>query len=144
MLKFPKPTRPGFTLIEVAISIFLVSAIATTILSMFPFILRIGKNSEMNSLATALAQGKIEELSTGDYDSLTTGTLENHVRVSTNPESFFYNYWRTTTINYLDTNLITSASDQGLKKVAVTIYWKIAISLPIEKSLTIQSIIAKK
>jgi prepilin-type N-terminal cleavage/methylation domain-containing protein len=147
MLNYRQPVKnlpQGFTIIEVLVSLLIVSMVATSILLIFPLTLRIGKNSEMNSVATTLAQGRIEEISLQDYDDIPIGTIENKVRISGSPQSPFYSYYRTTTISYADGNLNDTATDQGLKKVTVTIFWKSTITLPTEKSLTIRGLIAKK
>ncbi|MDP1709929.1 MAG: prepilin-type N-terminal cleavage/methylation domain-containing protein, partial [Candidatus Komeilibacteria bacterium] len=114
--------QAGITLIEILISITLLTVGILGIIRVFPQGLSAEKNIELGSIAEQLGQAKIEELTALDYDSLSTGTLENQVRIGSDASSPFYNFKRSTAVDLVDANLNSTAIDVGLKKITVTIY----------------------
>jgi type II secretory pathway pseudopilin PulG len=134
----------GFTIIEVLIALSVVFITVITSAQLFLLSTQVQKNSEKVSVATALAQGKLEESIIAGYDALPVGTLENHQRVSSSPQSDFYTYWRTTAVEYLDSNFSVTGSDQGLKKISVTIFWQRQGFGSGEKNLTMTSVLSKQ
>ena len=142
MSKLTKRVLPAFSSIEalIATSILVVGLLA--IISLFPFILRINKQAEQTSTASALARAKMEQILVTSYDQLTIGTYEPLAPVTTDQASPLYIFERQTIISYVDANLTTSQSDLGLKKIITTVYWPGRQSE--DNSLSIISLLARK
>jgi prepilin-type N-terminal cleavage/methylation domain-containing protein len=122
MLKSPiKPT--GFTLIESAIAIFILLVGLVAVIAFFPFGIKIVGESQSETFAANLAQSKVEELKATNYDSLAVGTIEAKHRLSSDASDPLYDYQRQTIVQTVDSNLNTNATDVGLKKVTITVYW---------------------
>jgi prepilin-type N-terminal cleavage/methylation domain-containing protein len=138
---FKSPNK-GFTIIEatVAISILLIGLLAVT--QFFPFSLKIINNSQNFTTASNLAVAKIEELRSLNYDNIGTGTIETKTRLSADPSNYLYAYQRQTVVQYLDSNFNTSETDQGIKKINVTVYWYSPIGA-VEKFISINSLVVR-
>ena len=130
----------GFTLIEVLVSVFIVVIALLAIIRIFPLGMNINVSSERTTVADNLAQNKIEEMISLPYSQLTVGTIESRHKV---PDSSSI-YERQTVISYLNGSLQPSATDQGIKKVVVTVYWPSAITGLTERSFTLSSIISQR
>ncbi|MEK7125548.1 MAG: prepilin-type N-terminal cleavage/methylation domain-containing protein [Patescibacteria group bacterium] len=113
--------QPGITLIEIMISITLLAVGILGVIQAFPRGLAIERDVELMTIAEQLAQAKQEQLVAASYDEIPAGTLENAVRVSSNPSSPLYDFLRTTTIALVDSNLAPSGTDIGLKKIIISI-----------------------
>jgi prepilin-type N-terminal cleavage/methylation domain-containing protein len=129
----------GFSLVEVLVSVFIVTVALLAIIKIFPFGMQINKASENLTVANGLAQSKIEQLTSMAYDDLNVGTIEPRTHV---PDSNSI-YERQSVINYLNSNLQTTTTDQGLKKITVTIYWPSAIQGAESKTFTLTTIISQ-
>jgi len=116
--------RPGFTFLEllIAASLFVVGMVS--VLQVFPVNRRLLVQSANATQAAYLAQEKIEDIRNIPYTSLTTGTYETKAAVSNTGGAEFTQYQRETLINYIDTNYQSSATDTGLKKITVNVYWQ--------------------
>lgn len=114
---------PGFTLIEVLVSIAIMTIGLITVVSIFPFSIRANKSAERQSLASSYARTKLEQLLTIAYDSVGTGTIEARARISNDPQNPAYTLERQTMVTLVDSNLNNSGTDVGLKKIQVTIFW---------------------
>ena len=112
------------TVIEGAVAISILLICVLGVINLFPWSLQVSKSAELKTLATNLAQEKIEELIALDYEEVSVGTIESRHSL----ESPFSNYQRETTVNYVDTNLDDNGSDQGMKKIMVIVYWSSQIS----------------
>ncbi len=134
----------GFTFIEVIVSLAVITIAILAIIQIFPFGVQTGKSAEQNTTAVALAQGKLEEFTAATYDDISAGTLEDHQRLSDNPTDTEYYYWRTTIVSYVDADFNTSATETGLKKISVTVFWKHPQSPNPERSITLTTVIAQK
>jgi len=113
----------GIGLIEVIISITVLAIGLLGLLQAFPTGTEAGKDIEFASIASYLAQSRLEELATLQYEDIAEGTLETDVHVNPDTNSPFYNFLRTTTVAYLDENLDPNVTDLGLKKITITITW---------------------
>lgn len=116
----------GFTIIEALVAMTLIAFLAIGISQSFVFGLSIIKKTEQMDQALALTQDKIEELKAAKYDSYGTGCLEcsgaGPLPLSLNGKN---NYARRTVVSYLDPNTLnTAATDMGLKKIDVSIYYR--------------------
>jgi len=142
MLKSTKKINLAFSSIEalIATSVLVVGLLA--IISLFPFILRLNKQAEFYSMASALARAKIEQLAIVPYDQLTPGIIEPRARLDPNPGDPFYIFERQSTITLIDGNLANSQTDVGLKKMETIVFWPDRGGQ--EASLNITSIKAQK
>jgi prepilin-type N-terminal cleavage/methylation domain-containing protein len=125
MSKFP--TNRGFTLIESAVAIAILTIGLFAVIQFFPLSIEVIGNSQRTTTASNLGLSKIEELNGLAYDDLTVGVFEIKQRVSNDPNNYLYNYQRQVDIETLDSDLNPSASDLGLKEITVTVFWLSAI-----------------
>lgn len=92
-----------------------------SVVSIFPIYKRMSRISEKSTIAAFLAQSKIEEIFAIPYDQVTVGAYEPQAAIaSTGAYSVFE---RKTDIAYIDLNFVSSATDQGLKKITTSVYW---------------------
>ena len=115
----------GFTIIEALVAMTMIAFLSIGIMQSFIFGLSIIKKTEQMDQALALAQDKIEELKAAKYDSYGMGCLEcsgaGPLPLDLNGKK---NYARRTVVNYLDPNTLNnSATDMGLKKIDVSVYY---------------------
>ena len=129
-------------MIEIMISFSILVLVFIFLAQSFPTGYSINKSSQRASLASYLAQEKIEELFALGYDNIATGTIETKAPLSNDPNNYLNNYSRETIVNYVDGNLNSTTTDQGLKKVRTTVYYSDPISNN-EESLTLTTIINK-
>ena len=111
----------GFTLVETLIALAILMIAVLAIVQLFPLGLKASHQAKNTTLATNLAQAKMEELISESYSNLAVGTTTEE-SLST-IDSDFSNFTRVTPINYMDGNLDISAQDLGLKKVVVYVSW---------------------
>tara|TARA_Y100000310_G_C20698649_1_gene827638 strand:- start:1842 stop:2225 length:384 start_codon:yes stop_codon:yes gene_type:complete len=107
----------AFTLIEILIAIFVLSAAILSAFALFSLTLKGNVSSKNLTLANNLAQAKIEESISFSYDDLI-----NIPRQSYNNDFD----WQITIelMTIIDNELQTTETDQGLKKITATIYWQ--------------------
>ena len=113
----------GFSLIEVMVAILILGGTFISIMHSFPLSISFIKSAENATIASYLAQDKIEEVYSLSYDNIPVGTIEPKVRLSSDPASYLYFYQRRTDVNYIDGNLNNSGSNFGMKKINVFIYY---------------------
>jgi prepilin-type N-terminal cleavage/methylation domain-containing protein len=115
--------KQGFTFIEllVALSLFLIGMIS--VLQIFPANRKLLNQTTHATQASFLAQQEIETIRTVPYTSLTIGTYLARSAVTTDNTSPFAMFDQQVVVEYLDTNRAVSQTDQGLKRVTVTVYW---------------------
>lgn len=113
----------GFTLIEVVIAIFLLMVGLLSISRLYPTGLKVGSASHYLTIASAIAQGKMEEMLSKNYDEIESSPRE---RADNDPESPFFIYEQETKVSFVDpeNNLIEIPDDKGIKRIEVIIYWK--------------------
>ncbi|MFA6918593.1 MAG: type II secretion system protein [Patescibacteria group bacterium] len=145
MLKFKIKNQKGISLIEAIVCISLVTLIIITIVKLFPIALKLGSDASRVTIATNLAQAKIEECFYNDYDNLPVSAtpLETKHRLASDPANPFYAYQRATTVEYVDSNLNHSDAETEIKKVNTTVYWQSPI-LNGEKKVELKILISKK
>jgi len=125
----------GFTLIELIVSIALLVLLGFGVVALFPRGLQLVARSQSSTIATNLAQAEIETILAQSYASVPTGTYEARHTVTGR-------FDRRTDISYLDpATLGTRSSDQGLKRVTVTVYYPSSYG---EKTFVLGTIIARK
>lgn len=114
--------KRAFTLIEVIVALTVFSIGVLGVQTYFATSSRLTTAASRMSTASNLAQGIVDTELTLAYDELIPGT-STKVRVSTDSASPFYNYQKQVTISLIDSNLNTSATDVGLKKILVTVFY---------------------
>lgn len=115
--------KPGFTFLELLIATTLFSVGMISVLQIFPVNRRLLTQSAQTTQAAFLAQEQVEKVRNTDYATLTTGNYEPRAALDSTGGQIFAQYERQTVISYIDTNYATSATDTGLKKVLVTVFW---------------------
>lgn len=118
----------GLSLIEIMVAFSILTMSFIAIMYAFPFGLSISKTASNASAASYLAQGKMEELQSLDYDDVSVGTIEAKHRLSDDSADYLYSFQRATTVNYVDSNLDVVEVDQGLKRITVIIYYTEIVS----------------
>ena len=134
--------KSGFSLIEVMGATAVLAVGMVAVVSIFPLALRANKSAEQASLASAYARAKMEEILISPYDEIVTGTVEPRAKVSADPNDAAYILERETVAGYIDSDLNTTVSDTGLKKITVTVYWLSRFGSA--KTLILNSIISQK
>lgn len=124
---------------SVAIVILLIGLFA--VIQFFPFSLEIIGDSNNRTIASNLALSQLEEIGSDTYSNISTGTIESKQRVSSDSDSYLYNYQRETTVSFIDSDFNPSATDIGLKKITVTVYWQSPVTKG-EKSYSLESVVA--
>lgn len=113
--------KSGISIVEILVVIAILGVSVFTIIGVFPFGLTISRYAEYETIASNLAQSKIEELISNPYEALLVGTTTEPSLASLDED--FASFWRTSAINYLDSDLIEAGQDFGLKRLKVTVYW---------------------
>ena len=83
----------------------------------------INKTAENSTKASYLAQSQLEYLNSLNYSDIGAGTIEAKHRLSADPASYLYSFQRQTAVQNVDSNLQSSQTDTGLKKITVTVYY---------------------
>lgn len=135
--------QQGFSLIEIMVAILILTVTFISLMYSFPFGLSITKGAENATIASYLAQDKIEELHSLGYDNIGVGTIEIKHQLSADPSSYLYSFQRKTVVDYVDGDLQTSVSDLGLKRISATIYYINAVSKT-EKSYNMTTLISQR
>lgn len=128
----------GFTIIEAMTAVFVLTLAIGSVLCLFPISLQNQKFSEMRTIASQLAQAKMEEVISFSYGDIAVGTT-----TESQLDSPFASYSRQIAINYVDSNFLVSGSDTGLKKIEITVSWNSSLSV-FDKNVKIISLIAEK
>jgi len=116
----------GFTLIETLIAISILMIAVLSIIQLFPLGLKASLQAKNVTVATNLAQAKLEEIISDNYDDLTVGTTTEPSLSAI--DSDFSNFTRVTVINYVNGDLVIVGQDFGLKKVEVFVGWSDSFS----------------
>ncbi len=121
LFKKPWSSRQGFSLIEtlIALSILIIAVLA--LVQLFPMGLKASYKAKQITVATNLAQAKVEEIISQSYSQINPGTYEE-ASLST-IDNDFSNYGRITVISFVDENLNQTVQESGLKKVEVFVTW---------------------
>ena len=132
--------RTGFTLLEIIVTISIVTVAFFAITQVFPFSLKINKKSQNLTTAVFLAQAGLEQVLDSSYEDMGVGGIEPKARLSNDSASYLYHFQRETVAEYVDSILQTSVLDTGLKKVQTTVFWYDQMSLG-EKSYTLTTLV---
>jgi len=115
--------KDGITLIEILITISVLSIGILGPLQAFPYAMKAQRTIELQTIGNHLAQEKFEELFSLSYDQISVGVIEDNQRASSDQSNPLYHFTRTTIIELVDENMLQSQSDIGFKKITTTVYW---------------------
>ncbi len=110
-------------MIEIIVALSILGVVFFALVQLFPFGADINESSRNKTIASFLAQEKVEELYSKGYGNIATGTIEAKQRLSDEPQDHFYNYKRETQVNYIDGEMNFSSEDEGMKRVSVFVYY---------------------
>ncbi len=110
--RFPDSKKAGFTLLEVMVAVIVLGFGLLAIMHLFPIGLRASKISQDTTVASFLAQAKIEELKNTGWSQIAGGT-EAYGGITDYPE-----FKRVTTIDNVE------ITDPGLKRITVEVFYK--------------------
>jgi prepilin-type N-terminal cleavage/methylation domain-containing protein len=120
--------KKGMSLVEIMVAFSILSVAFMAISYSFPFGLTINKSAESSTIASFLAQDKVEEIISLGYDNTNVGNIEVRHKLSDNEDDYRFVYEREANISYVDSDLNYSLNDVGLKKISVTVYYINSIS----------------
>ena len=115
--------KEGFSLLEIMVAFTILTVAFIAISRSFPYGLAINKTAENLTIASFLAQDKIEELHSLGYDNILLGEVESRHKLSSDQGDYRFFYERDAFASYVDSDLVDSISDSGMKKISVTIYY---------------------
>lgn len=118
----------GLSLIEIIVSLTILSVVFISIVTIYPFGLSITGAAENETISSFLAQRKLEQLKQKEYEEIDTGVIEEKHILSLDDTDYRYHYQRKTEVDYMDSDLSQTDSDTGLKKITTTIYYTNDIS----------------
>ena len=125
----------GFTLIEILISIFILSIGIVGILLAFPLGVQVESNAKMRTCASKLAQEKIEEAISLPYEDINS-SLEDYETISE-----FQSYKRETNVDYYDPDSsLSTTTNLGVKMIEVKVFWNSSLA-SIEKNINFKTLI---
>ena len=113
----------GMSLIEVIVSLTILSVVFIGLVTIYPFGLSITGSAEKETVSSFLAQRKLEQLRKQGYKNIGTGIIEEKHRLSSEETDHRYDYQRRTEASYMDSSLSETGSDTGLKKITTTVYY---------------------
>jgi len=135
--------QQGLSLIEMVVAIFILTLAFIALSQAFPTGLAINKRASNTTIASYLAQEKIEELHSLKYINIATGTIETKHRLATSSVNYLYYFQRETEVSCVDGNLDATTTDSGLKKLSATIYYTDSVSKT-EREYNITTLISKR
>jgi type II secretion system protein I len=130
--------QQGLTLVETLVALSIFGLVTASLMQLLPMNLSNARFSRNKTIASFLAQAKMEELISTNYTSILTGTSTE--ATLSNLHSDFSKFSRITNVRLVDGNLNDTVTDVGLKKINVTVQWK---DLGTTKSLTINTLLSQ-
>ena len=115
--------KPGFTFLELLIAVSLFTVGMISLLQIFPVNRKFLAQSAQTTQASFLAQEQIETVRGTDYASLTVGTFEARHFVGSSASDPLNMFERQTTVSLINGNRQATATDVGLKKIDINVYW---------------------
>ena len=140
--KYLSDQEKGFSLLEIIIALSILAVAFFGLIKAFPMGMSMNSASRDKTVASYLAQDKIEKLYAQGYDDIATGTIETKQRISENSGSHLYNYKRRTEVDYIDGTLTATSGDSGMKRITTTVYYSAGVDKT-ERSFRANTIISK-
>ena len=130
----------ALTLVEVSVAIFVFAVGLIAIARLFPVTSKTTMASKNISIASSLAQEKMEEALSKDYDEIISLTRQKE---SEDPNDPYYLYETQVDVVYVDPNndLNESTTDQDIKKMTISVFWEESGQ---EKNVIVNSLFSKK
>lgn len=135
--------KKGFSLLEIMVAFTILTIAFIAISRSFPYGLAINKSAENSTIASFLAQDKIEELHSLGYDNIGLGEIEARHKLSLDQDDYRFFYERDANVSYVDSSLVESITDLGMKKISATIYFINSVSKQ-EDTFNITTIISRR
>lgn len=133
--------KRGFTILELMVALVLFSVGMLSVVQVFPANRKLLTQTANMTQATLLAQEQLEIVLTEPYADLTTGTYAARAAVSSDTSSPFSLYDRRIDVAYINpANRQVGTSDQGMKRVTVTIYWT---ERSVERTFTLSTYVTR-
>lgn len=112
----------AFTLVELLLAVFVLEIGLLGIAAFYASSTNISKRARMETTASNLAAGLLDEELALSYGSLASVSKQKY---STDPNNPFYNWYKQVDIICIDINLAQIACDSNahMKKIVVTVYW---------------------
>ena len=123
MRKFSFQNSLGFSLIEIIVTLTILSVVVMGLVAVYPFGLSIAGSAESETIASFLGQRKLEQLRAKDYQEIETGVIEEKHRLSTDDSDYKHDYKRRTEVDNVNSDLEKTDSDTGLKRITTTVYY---------------------
>lgn len=148
MLNSNKSTRSdirggsGFSIIEIIVALVVLSTAFFGLMRVFPLGMNMNDSSKKSTVASYLAQEKVEELFSEGYNQIATGTIESKHRLAEDPSHHLYDFQRKTEVTWVDGDLAPTSSDSGMKRIDTTVYYSEGITKS-EQSFELNTIITK-
>lgn len=121
----------GYTLVEIAVAIALLSLTLLAISELFARSLAATHRAENLTKAVSLAQAQIETMLSQEYEVLTVGTFEQRNNV-------FEVFDRETLVDFIDPSTLTpQQTETGLKRIIVNVFYPSPLG---EKTLTLSTL----
>lgn len=130
----------AFSLIEVLVAITILTVGILSAFTLVPLGIRMSSSTENETIALNLAQGVIDDSINKNYDQIIptdTGLID----YTSDTDSPFYHFKQQKVIEWIDSDFNHSATDTGLKKITVTIYWQNGSQ---QKNYSLVTTVAKK
>ena len=113
----------GFSLLEVMVAVVILGFGLLAIMHLFPVGLKASKISQDTTVASFLAQAKMEELKNTGWAQLSVGSTtegyEPPIQITVDKETYSYpGFKRVTTVQNVET------TDPGLKRITVEVFYK--------------------
>lgn len=113
--------KKAFSVSEVIVAMMVFTVGILSVVEVFPLYRKLARISEKSSIASYLAQEKIENIFALTYEDIPTGQYESRHQMATSGQ--YAQYERQTDVSYIDGSYNNSGSDVGLKKISTTVYW---------------------
>jgi len=138
-----KKSGAGFTFLEALIAIAVLTIGIVAVVQMFPISIQMRKLAEMQTVASQLAQEKMEEFISKSYPDISS-------EATTTLSSPFEAYSRAVRVTCLNPNLQQVACDYDpdndpnpVKKIEVIVYWESPLGVT-KKDFKIATLISKR
>ncbi|MCK5510769.1 hypothetical protein KAI65_04495 [Candidatus Parcubacteria bacterium] len=143
LLKSLKNNQAGVSLLELSIAIMILVGSLIPLTQAFPYSSSIISSAKNDTIASYLAQEKIEEILSLGYENTGIDIVEARHSLGTATSSYLCFFERESIVKYVDTDLQDSLVDTGLKKINTAVYYMDKISNN-EKTFTINTLLVAR
>jgi len=133
-------TKKAFTLLEVLFAIGIFTIGILSVFTLIPLSAKLSNATEKEVAASNLSQGIMDETINLGYEQIPVND-SGIVNYTDNTASPFIGYKKRLIIDWVDTNLQASATETGLKRIKIIIYWKQNGS---DKNYSLATLISKR